>query len=99
MAAYGDDWFKFDELQLLTETGWRLQSLFEGWARIDQYERVIDLVLNAVDPSGKLCGLNVYPEDGQLWDDLVRTIKADYRQQIEDAAYYAEQTRLIREAA
>lgn len=77
--------FRFDELNILTSTKWRLHSQYSGTARVDGRGQIVDLTIASTSPTGERRQMPVEAEDGQLYSDLVRTLRVDYADQILEA--------------
>ena len=94
--AYGT--VDFDDLSIVTETGIRLHSAFEGKARVDQHGVIVEILIDGVNMHGQRGLLRIEPEDGQLYADLHRTLVKDYAEQITwaaSAAYFQARRRVV----
>lgn len=91
----------FEELELLTSTGWRLWTLMDGEADIDTSGAVTAIRVRAKRKSDdRRRGwelMPIYPEDGDLYADIERAFLADYAEHIEDARrdWYADRSERI----
>lgn len=77
--------FRFDELNILTPSKWRMHSQYSGTARVDGRGQIIDLTIAATSPTGERRQMRLSAEDGEFYDDVVRTLRVDYSDQILEA--------------
>jgi len=76
----------FDDLEIITPIGWRQWSNYKGQFDIDASGDICAIRIYMKRPGAKDWRLeSIVPEDGQQWEDLVRSLKADYGYQITDA--------------
>lgn len=76
----------FDDLEIITPLGWRQWSNYRGQCDIDNSGDICAIRIYMRRPGAKAWQLeSILPEDGQQWDDLYRSLKQDYAEQITDA--------------
>lgn len=84
--AYEIATISFDDLELHTPLGWRIWTSFKGCFDIDNAGDICGIRLMMQRPGRKEWALEaVVPEDGQMWEDLVRSLKAECGPQITEA--------------
>jgi hypothetical protein len=77
--------FWFDELNIITECGWRLHSQYSGYAGVNGRGEIIDLTIAGTNPTGERRQMPVEPDDGELYGDIVRSLRVDYANEILEA--------------
>ena len=77
--------FWFDELNIITESGWRLDSQYSGYAGVNGRGEIIDLTIAGTNPTGERRQMPVEPDDGELYGDIVRALRVDYANEILEA--------------
>lgn len=84
--AYEIATINFDDLELHTALGWRIWTSYRGQFEIDNSGDICAIRVLMMRPGRKNWSLEaVVPEDGQIWEDLVRSLKAEYGGQITEA--------------
>ena len=76
--------FWFDELNIITESGWRLHSQYSGHARVNGRGEIIDLTLAGTNLAGERREMRVESDDG-AYGDIVRALRVDYANEILEA--------------
>lgn len=83
----------FDDLELLTPLGWRIWTSYRGQCDIDSSGDICGIRVMMRRPGARDWRLeSIVPDDGQMWEDLVRSIKSECGDQITEAFadwYYA----------
>ncbi len=82
--AYGR--FRFDELDLVTSTGWTIRAEFQGYAVVDAQGQIVELQLTALSPKGERTTMTLRADDGDMFHDLTRSLAKEYADQISEAA-------------
>ncbi len=77
---------KFADLSIITETGVRFHSGYEGQARIDKHGVVAEILVHGTNSHGVTGLLRIDPEDGQIYEDIYRGLVSDYSHEISEAA-------------
>jgi len=77
--------FSFDDLNIITESGWRLHSQYSGHARVNGRGEIIDLTIAGTSPTGERRQMPVEPDDGDLYGNIVRSLRVDYADEILEA--------------
>ncbi len=78
--------FRFDEVDLLTATGWTIRADFQGTAVVDAQGQIVELELRALSPKGERTTMVLHADDGDLFADLTRSLAREYADQIGEAA-------------